>query len=94
MGKDNRREIAVMKIAVTLKNLKNNNLEYDKEKFMFEIMNEYMVSRRTALEYLQMGIARFQAIKGDSFFDIPASETELKEILEAKPETEVKNETN
>lgn len=60
---DMRRKQCVSQIIKTMQILKEKELSYDKEKLIYEIMGEYVVSRRTALEYLQTAVCMFKKIE-------------------------------
>lgn len=60
---NNKRTIAVGRIIKTLQALKQKGLEYDRKAFLQEIMREMNICEKTAIEYLNVGLANYERIK-------------------------------
>lgn len=67
-----KRQTCINRLQKTFNALKEKNLDYDRDKLLMEIMVEFQVCQKTALEYLNAGIAFFQKI--------PEEDKILKEI--------------
>ena len=52
-----KREMCISRLVKTFNVLKEKNLSYDRDKLLTEIMMEFQVCQKTALEYLNAGIA-------------------------------------
>ena len=48
-----KRELAIKKITATIKALHEKGLSYDFDKLLLEVMSEFFVARRTAIEYIK-----------------------------------------
>ena len=56
----------VNRIIETLRRLEDLKLEYDKEKFVFEIITQYGISGKTAKEYIKTAEFLIERDKGEN----------------------------
>lgn len=64
-----KRQMCISRLVKTFQTLKEKNLGYDRDKLLTEIMMEFEVCQKTALEYLNAGIAFSQQIPTEKILE-------------------------